>query len=534
MRLEYLTDCEKIKLYPDEKYEYLALKKWFARRPDGYMFDPRFKILKVWDGFNHGFDKETDTIHMGLWREVLKMCQEFGYEFNFINKDKFPINRDIKKSEAIKWMSEFIEGNSYLQSKNIKERDYQLRVAAAVLKDRYCNISVATSGGKTFIYSLIVFYLMKHGHKNKKFLLVVPSKTLVTQFYNDLLAYSDNQFNLNIQEIYGEKPRITDSNREPNIVIGTFQSLADKAKYPTKWFKQFYSITCDEGHKSKNASYKSILKSTFNNAYYRWGMSGSFFKDDSEEMMQIMKYTGPVIEVVKAKELMDAGYITKVKIKGILMSHNDYEFTEQLEQVAKRDKKSCYDLECAKIQESEERLGVINKIVTNCKSNTLVLFHNIEYGQKILEHLTKRNPDKVFHYIDGSIKNNATKKNIENNRSFIKEDMEHTDKVRVLIASFATLGTGVSIDAINNVIFTQSFKKPQIIIQSIGRSLRLHKDKKMAYIFDMVDKFNMDFDNKKNKWSKFKNILWSHWEQRVKIYQEEEYPFDYIELDLKE
>lgn len=514
MKLEYLPGEEKIKITAEEKYEYLAVKKWFARRPDGYMFTPRFK-MRLWDGYNHGFDKETDTINMGLWREVLKMCDEFGYPFNFVNKGEFPINRDVNKKAAIEWFKELLNSNE------MGEREYQLRVAASVLKDRYCNISVATSGGKTFIFSLIIFYLLAHGHSDKKFLLVVPSKTLVTQFYDDLIKYNNGKFPINIREIYSEDSRITDPDSEPNIVIGTFQSLAT---YEKKWFRQFWSITADEGHKSGSESYRHILKSTFGSAYYRWGMSGSFPKDETEEMMQIMKHTGPVIETVKAKELQDAGYISKVKIKGIVLNHNDYEFLDRLELVAARDKKACYDLEVSKVQESEERLLIINKIVSQCTANTLVLFHNTEYGERMFELLKERNPDKVFHYIDGGVTNKK--------RTPIKEDMERTDKVRILVASFGTLSTGVSINAIQNVIFTQSFKKAQIIIQSIGRVLRLHKEKSMAYVFDIVDRFNPDPYVRGPKRS-FKNVLWTHWEKRLAIYSEEEFPVGYVEIGLK-
>jgi superfamily II DNA or RNA helicase len=238
-------------------------------------------------------------------------------------------------------------------------------------------------------------------------------------------------------------------------------------------------------------------------------------------------------KIVKAKYLMDQGYITKVKIKGVLLYHNDFEFADQLEVVAARDKKSCYDLECEKIQESDNRLMVINKIVKDAKQNTLVLFHNTEYGQKIFNLLKEENSDKEFYYIDGSVKNNGTKKNVENNRTYIKQQMEKTDKVRVLVASFGTLSTGVSINAIANVIFTQSFKKDQVIIQSIGRALRLHAEKAMAYIFDLVDIFNQDPDltYKKGKY-KFRNILHGHWEKRLHIYAKEEYPVTQIEINL--
>lgn len=569
MKLEYLADVERIKIHAENATELRGIKSYLDRHPDGYMFDPLFK-MKLWNGKRTQYKKEDDTIPMGLWKEAFKCCEEFGYPFNFVNKQEFPLNRSIKKQEFLDYMQDFFQGYKF------QPRDYQLDAAWDILKNRYCNISVATSGGKTLIYSMVLFFLM-HKYKNKKFLLVVPSKTLVTQFYDDVLGFNwKEELDINPQEIYAEneKPRTYNKSKPVNLVISTFQSLVYEKKtairevhqngkkiqieltkeeiaeykqtkkkikyktqtilnYPKDWYKQFWSITCDEGHKSGSESYKKILKYSLKNAYYRWGMSGSFPKDDTYEMMEIMARTGPIVATVKAKKLMDEGYITKVKIKGIIMNHNDWEFAELIEVVSSRDKKAAYDLEVAKIQESDERISVINKIVSQCKSNTLVLFHNTEYGQKMFDFMKEKNPDMDFYFIDGSVKNNATKKNIENNRSFIKSEMEKTDeKVKVLVASFGTLSTGVSINAITNVIFTQSFKKEQVIIQSIGRALRLHANKKMAYVFDLVDRFNHDDYATRTK-RKFKNILYTHWEKRCVIYTEEEYPFSEMEINLK-
>lgn len=450
MKLEYLHDQERIKIYPENSTELRGIKNYLNRHPDNYMFDPTFK-MKLWDGKRTQYKKEDDTIPMGLWKEAFKCCEEFGYPFNFINKDEFPINRDVKKKEFEQFITDFFTGYKFMP------RDYQIEAAWQIIKNRYCNISVATSGGKTLIYSMVLFFLL-HKYKNKKFLLVVPSKTLVSQFFDDALEFNwRNQIDLNPQEIYGEeeKPRTFDNTKEPNFVISTYQSLTYEekiedtkarnktktrtiSKFPKEWFKQFWSVTIDEGHKGKSDSYsKKILRYTLKNAYYRWGMSGSFPKEDTYEMMEIMAKTGPIVSIVKAKKLMDEGYITKVKIKGILMQHNDFEFADLLETVASADKKSAYDLEVAKIQESEERLGVISQIVGQCKSNTLVLFHNTEYGQRIFEHLKEKNPDKDFYFIDGSVKNNATKKNIENNRNFIKKEMEKTiEKIEYTILNF--------------------------------------------------------------------------------------------------
>ncbi len=86
-----------------------------------------------------------------------------------------------------------------------------------------------------------------------------------------------------------------------------------------------------------------------------------------------------------------------------------------------------------------------------------------------------------------------------------------------------TLSTGVSINAIFNVIFADSFKSEQIIIQSIGRALRLHSDKKKAVIFDLVDVYNSE---------NFNNILYRHFKEREKFYTKRQYPYKIIKINL--
>ena len=86
-----------------------------------------------------------------------------------------------------------------------------------------------------------------------------------------------------------------------------------------------------------------------------------------------------------------------------------------------------------------------------------------------------------------------------------------------------TLSTGVSINAIFNVIFADSFKSEQIIIQSIGRALRKHDKKKIATIFDLVDIFDPNEMN---------NILYKHYVERKKFYNKRKYPYKEIKINL--
>lgn len=81
----------------------------------------------------------------------------------------------------------------------------------------------------------------------------------------------------------------------------------------------------------------------------------------------------------------------------------------------------------------------------------------------------------------------------------------------------------MNIKSITNVVFTDSYKSDQKIRQSIGRALRLHKDKDKAVIFDIVDRFH----------TSYKNILYNHYIYRKnEIYKRQEYPFDEIKVSL--
>ncbi|MCK9416588.1 hypothetical protein M0Q97_08035, partial [Candidatus Dojkabacteria bacterium] len=121
---------------------------------------------------------------------------------------------------------------------------------------------------------------------------------------------------------------------------------------------------------------------------------------------------------------------------------------------------------------------------------------------------------KDFYYIDGSTPSQK--------REYIKKQMEMTDgNPKVLVGSYQTIATGWSVKAITNVIFADSFKSAHIVIQAIGRSLRLHDEKDKAIIFDIVDQFH----------SNFKTILYNHYiSRRDDLYKKHDYPYDELKI----
>jgi superfamily II DNA or RNA helicase len=217
-----------------------------------------------------------------------------------------------------------------------------------------------------------------------------------------------------------DKPRKFFTKNNPNIFVGCYQSLE---KYPNEFFEQFQTVACDEAHGAKSTTLTTILKRTFGHAYNRFGVSGTFPSDDSLEILTIQSVLGPNVTKIEAATLVESGTITPMTIKAVILNHNVSDINERLTQIKKMGAGSdAFRIEKEYIQQSEKRLDFISKLIKKCDSNTLVLFHTIEYGKKILDKLRSEIGDKDFYYIDGDISNKE--------REVIKKEMEIT-KVQV-------------------------------------------------------------------------------------------------------
>lgn len=523
MRLVINEDKTKIILKEASHEEWHQLKLHLIRKVDNYHFKKRHK-MGLWDGTIDHF--KNGIMRFGLWKEVFKCCKEHGYPFD-VDKSKFPFDLSVKENNVRDFCKEFFSGYRVKPTDNNPEGifmpyDHQIEAVQKMLKFKFGITEVATSGGKSLIFSIFLFYILKNIKPDAKTLLIVPRSSLVTQFYDDILDYNfgynkeqENPFDLRIEELFSDKPRKVRDGVEPNIYIGTYQSLVN---YPPDFFKQFDIIVTDEAHTAKAKSLDTILSNTFGHAQYRIGLSGTFPKEGTAEILSIQSLMGPKLITVKAKKLMDAGLVTPVKINAIILNHNDYDFAESIHMIKKSgDGKRAYDLEKQYTQQSLRRMNIFRKLTDKFKDNSLILFHNIEYGKRLFEYLNDNITDKNFYYIDGSTKKDKREK--------IKSLMKTVDKdkPKILIASFGTFSTGISITSIFNVVFAESFKSDQIIRQSVGRGLRLHKGKSMLVVFDIVDRLHIKFDN----------ILFNQYKvRRDKIYKEQEFPVNELKIKV--
>lgn len=208
--------------------------------------------MGLWDGTIDHF--KNGIMRYGLWKEVYTCCKQHGYKFD-IDKKLFPFDLDIKEKDIKEFCEIFYKGYKVEPTENNPDGifmpyEHQINAIFSMLKYKYGIVEVATAGGKSLIFATFMFYILKYINHNAKFLLIVPSTSLVTQFYDDIIDYNngfnneqENPFNLKIEEIFSERPRKVRDGEEPNFYIGTYQSLV---KYPDEFFKKFNVVVTDE------------------------------------------------------------------------------------------------------------------------------------------------------------------------------------------------------------------------------------------------------------------------------------------------
>ena len=95
----------------------------------------------------------------------------------------------------------------------------------------------------------------------------------------------------------------------------------------------------------------------------------------------------------------------------------------------------------------------------------------------------------------------------------------------IIVASYGTFSTGINIRNLHNVVFASPSKSKIRNLQSIGRVLRTSAHKSKATLYDIADDMSKGRTN---------NYTLNHLVERVKIYNEENFDYEFIDVPIKE
>lgn len=485
------------------------LRHYFKRPATKYYFDPAFRS-GYWDGHHEYYNK--GYIPIGLWMELKNFLQSRNHPFVVHGLDDF-INNNINKERVFEFIPKLIENTEIFEP-----WWFQLEAVYRILKYRYCSLELATSAGKTLVTYIVFAYLKHRGliGKNRKFLFVVPRKGLVEQTYKKFTKNYYNGFVPFVAMPLGGKYKFNQKLfDEADIIISTYQSLSNQAD---TFFTDINHIYVDEAHSVLTNTVQDIIgKCPY--LIYRFGMSGTLeLNTEKSEFFRMQKYLGPLVMVLKAKDLIEQSYSPDIKIIIVKLEYDRNEkimqdYAEFLEnggkQFADQDEfaKTLYGIERKIILEHGARKEFIKRFSNSLKMNTLLLFNDVK-GSHGKDMVSMMDGDNVF-YIDG--------KTSDNNRSKYAEMLEANNDVK-LVASFGTFSTGMDLKNVYNIIFTESYKSPILIRQSIGRGMRGLVGKRSVNIIDIVDMFG--------KYSK------RHAKEREAIYNKQGFKVEYHSYNL--
>lgn len=481
-----------------EKHISKELHDYFSFFVPGFQFVPAFKN-KIWNGKIHLYHLDTCLIYHGLLSYIELFCKERGYTYEY--SDPRPdLTDDYPEYHADKFISEL-----KLQSggENIEVRDYQKNAYITCIRNRRGLLISPTASGKSLIiYLLMRQFLMYKGCK--KGLIIVPTTSLVEQLFSDFRDYSTaNGFDVteNVHRIYQGKSKHT----ELPVTISTWQSIYEQ---PKEYFEQFDFVLGDEAHLFKAQSLTKILTQCINTKY-RVGLTGTL--DGSKTHKLVLEgLFGTVSKVTTTKELMDNKQVADFSIKCLILKHSD-EICELMH-------KKTYQEEMEYLILDAQRNKFIKNLAVSLKGNTLILYQYVDKHGKILYDLiskTKNIGERKVFFVYGNTDTEV--------REEIRRITESLNDA-IIVASYGTFSTGINIKNLHNIIFASPSKSRVRNLQSIGRSLRLGKNKEKATLYDIAD----DMRYKNNM-----NFTLKHFVERTKIYNEEKFSYKIYKIGLK-
>jgi superfamily II DNA or RNA helicase len=468
------------------------LSDFFTFTVPGHKYMPAFRN-KYWDGKIKLYNVYTQEIYAGLIDYVIQFAKDRSYTYENNVKDTIDVPVDLNK---------FIEHlNITISGKTIEPYDYQKDAILHALKEKRALLLSPTGSGKSLIIYVLCRYILNLIPKDKKILIIVPTISLVSQMYSDFADYSGKtewkprNF---VHKIFGGE----DKNSNKRIVVSTWQSIY---KLPNSYFEEFECVFGDECHLFKSKSLTAIL-TKLKNCPYRIGTTGTLDGSFTHKLV-IEGLFGKVKKVTSTKELMDQKVLSNLSIDCIVLKYPA--------EICNTMKKAKYAEEIEWLVLNQKRNEFITKLALSLKGNTLVLFQFVEKHGKVLYEMMKEQGKTVFFVFGGT--------DIDD-REKIRKIVEKEENA-IIIASYGTFSTGISIKRLHNIVFSSPSKSRIRVLQSIGRQLRKSEFKEKARLYDIADDLS---------WKSYRNHTLRHFVERIKIYESEKFEHRKIIVPVKE
>lgn len=312
----------------------------------------------------------------------------------------------------------------------------QLKAVQAALKHHRGVISMPTGTGKTYVAKMIIEAL------GLNTLVVVPTLEIKRQMQYTLSGLK----NVTIENI--------DSN--------TLNSPATR----------FDVLIIDEGHHAAAKTYHRLNKRFWNGIYYRFFLTATPFRNDTEETLLFEAICGQVIYKLSYRDAIRRGYIVPVDAYYLEIpkqATNAFTYREVYDEL---------------VINNETRNIMIGVLLGRLDAPTLCLVREVAHG-KILSEITG------YPFVSGED---------EESRDYIRAF--NSGEIQTLIGTTGILGEGVDTKPCEYVVIAGLGKAKSNLMQQIGRGVRKYQNKascKVILLKDKSHRFLMSHFNNQKK-----------------------------------
>lgn len=449
-----------------------ALRRKYRYFVPGAQFSKPYK-QKRWDGYK-SLITQRNRLPLGALTEVLRLV-----------KAQYP-NEDISiPEEYIDLVEPFdflldIEVTS--KGQRITPREDQWDAVEKCIRNNRCVCVAPTSFGKSLVIYLLCRYHITYG---RKVLIVVPKKILVDQMIADFLDYG---YEGDINGIYTGRERTS-----TDITVGTFQTMV---KVPDL-IDEFDCLIIDECHQAKSNSLVSIIEGA-SSIRYKYGLTGSL-KEGSIEHLFASSYLGYPHYITDTNTLIKEQVVANLQVSIYRYVYPIHERGLGLD----------YQQEKEFFRNCEHRYKAILEEAGSLNKTGMIAVVEIEVAQKMYEMARGMYPDRNIYQIRGGVCECGGRhyNSFEEVKPLIEQETN-----ALLIVGLKVFSTGVSVKNIHFGIMAVSTKSYTSVIQTIGRGLRVNKEKKDFLFIDWFDDIT-----ESSGWS----YVYGHLLERIDIYKEQ-------------
>ena len=414
----------------------------------------------------------TGRFDVGLYSEISK----------FIKKYDVTVRRTLKFKENFK---STIGRASKISPLSLKLRKYQKDAVEKCLEYGRGVVVLATAGGKTLAMATLLESVYTHIN-DFKCVVIVPNRSLVTQTYN---AFKEYDTSFTTSKWTGDD----DLDLGTNVIICNL-GILQSAKSNVDWLSYVDMCVFDECHHAKQGNKLNKLLRQIN-THCRFGFTGTMPENLIDQWNVIGKF-GPVIYEKSSYDLRKDKFIADAKVQVLRLEYKNkpqyIEYAGEILQPAEM-----YRRELDFLIHSNFRNKILGTLCNRFDKNALILVDYIEHGTILHDFFSKGCIGKECYFIRGEV--------AVEDRENVKQLMEENDNI-IIVAISKIFSTGINIKNLHYIVFASGGKAKIKIIQSIGRGLRLHKDKHHLTIFDIGD--NLRYGSK-------------HLAKRITYYQKE-------------